>query len=206
MIAILARTSEHHAMGMKRRGRNGRRAGTMQETRIRLQRIQERAINIKQINIMPFRACSKNGCMLMHGQCTQRVLCCAHGAKRLVLADIPELDLAVAAAGDEFAEAAALHVDVCDPLLVVAPAFDHGLLGAEALVEDTDGAVAVAAHEHVARDLVRGEGCDAGARASGNVLGNISRVFTFGEQGKAYIGAYLSSRIPDSNDFDITGD
>ena len=158
-------------MGMERRSRNGRRTCTMQEARVGLKGIEKGAINIKQINIMSFGASGENGCMLMHGQGAQRILCGAHRAKRLVLADVPELDLAVAAAGDEFAETAALHVDVCDPLLVVAPAFDHGLLGAEALIEDTDGAVAVAAHEHVAGDLVRGEGCDAGARASGDVLG-----------------------------------
>ena len=41
---------------------------------------------------------------------------------------------------------------------------------------------------------------------AGMSLENISRVFTFGEQGNAYISAYLSSRVPDSNDFDVAGD
>ncbi len=57
-----------------------------------------------------------------------------------------------------------------NPLFVVAPHFDHGHGGAKTLVEDTDCTVAVAAHEDVAGDLVRGEGGDAGAGAGGDVL------------------------------------
>jgi hypothetical protein len=56
--------------------------------------------------------------------------------------NVPEPDLAIPGARDEFAHAAALHMDVCDPLLVVAPAFDHGDAGFEAIVEEADGAVA----------------------------------------------------------------
>ena len=154
MIAILGRTSEHHAMGMKRRGRNGRGAGIMQETGVRLEGIEEGAIDVEEIDVVALGAGCKHGGMLMHGQGAQGILGCPDGPERIVFADVPELDLAVAAAADEFAETAALHVDVCDPLLVVAPAFDHGLLGPEALIEDADGAVAVAAHEHVTCDLI----------------------------------------------------
>ena len=141
-------------MRMERRSRNGRRAGIMQKARIRLQRIQERAIDIEKIDVMSFRAGSEHRRMFMHGQSTQGIFRGTDGFEGFVFADIPELDLAVAAAGDEFAETAALHVHVRDPLFVGAPAFDHGLLRAEALVENADGTVAVATDEDVAGDLV----------------------------------------------------
>ena len=176
MIAILSRASEHHTMRVKRRGRDRGGAGTVQETGVRLEGIEEGAIDVEEIDIVALGSRGEDGGVLVHGQRAQRVLGRPDRPQRLVLADVPELDLAVAAAADQLAQAAALHVHVGDPLLVVAPAFDHGLLGAEALVEDADGAVAVAAYEDVACDLVRGEGCDAGTGAGGNVLGNISRV------------------------------
>lgn len=59
---------------------------------------------------------------------------------------------------------------VRDPLLVVAPNFDHRHGGTETLVEDPDGAIAVAAYEDVAGHLIGGQGGDAGAGAGGNVL------------------------------------
>lgn len=57
-----------------------------------------------------------------------------------------------------------------DPLLVVAPTFDHCLLRAETLIEDADSAVAVAAYKDVASYLVGSKGGDAGAGAGGDVL------------------------------------
>ncbi len=71
----------------------------------------------------------------------------ANGPDFVFPSEIPELDLAVAAAGDKFSEAAALHVHVCDPLVVFAPDADHFCRGLEALVEDADGTVAVAGDE-----------------------------------------------------------
>lgn len=47
-----------------------------------------------------------------------------------------------------------MHVG--DPLLVIAPDLDHRHCGPETLIEDADGAVAVAGGEDVAGNLVGG--------------------------------------------------
>ena len=67
-----------------------------------------------------------------------------------------QLDLAISGARDEFAHAAALHIDVCDLLLVVAPGFDLSNARFETLVEEADGVVAEAGSEDVTGDLVGG--------------------------------------------------
>lgn len=51
-----------------------------------------------------------------------------------------------------------MHVHIGDPLLVLLPDLDHGLLGPEPLVEDPESAVAVAGDEDVAGHGVGGEG------------------------------------------------
>lgn len=90
--------------------------------------------------------------------------------QRRILPDVPQLDLSVSAPTDEFSQSAPLQMHVGDPLFVVAPDFDHGHGGAKTLVEDANCAVAVAAYEDIAGDLVRGEGGDAGAGAGGDIL------------------------------------
>lgn len=90
---------------------------------------------------------SSSSCLGLHG---------ANGPDFIFPPQIPELDFAVSASGDEFAEAAALHVHVCDPLVVFAPDADHFCRGFETLVEDADGAVAVASDEGGAFDGVMG--------------------------------------------------
>jgi hypothetical protein len=97
------------------------------------------------------------------GMCARMRIQGLNRLNRRIHTNVPEPDLAIPGARDEFAHAAALHMDVCDPLLVVAPAFDHGDAGFEALVDEADGAVAEAGSEDVAGDLVGGQGCDAGA-------------------------------------------
>ncbi len=52
---------------------------------------------------------------------------------------------------------------VRDPLFMLTPDFDHCQCGLQTLIKDSDRAVAVAADEDVAGDLIGGEGCDAGA-------------------------------------------
>ena len=71
----------------------------------------------------------------------------ADGPDFVFPSQVPELDFAVATAGDEFAETAALHVHVCDPLVVFAPDADHLCGRFEPLIEDADGAIAVAGNE-----------------------------------------------------------
>ena len=108
--------------------------------------------------------------MLMHAQRPQHLPRRLNRPERGIQPNIPQLDLAVPTAADEFAQPPALHVHVGDPLFVFAPGFDHGGAGFEALVEDADDAVAEAGDEDVAGDLVGGEGGDAGAGAGGDVL------------------------------------
>lgn len=93
-----------------------------------------------------------------------------HRADLVPPAQVPQLHLAVAAPGDEFAQAAALHVHVGDPLLVLLPELDHGLLRRGALVEDAEGAVAVAGDEDLAGHGVGGEGRERGGGAGGDFL------------------------------------
>jgi len=108
--------------------------------------------------------------MLMHTECSQRILRRPDRMERLILPYIPQLDLSITAPTDEFSQPAPLQMHIGDPLFVVAPDFDHGHGGAKTLVEDADRAVAIAADEDIAGDLVRGEGGDAGAGAGGDVL------------------------------------
>ena len=79
-----------------------------------------------------------------------------NGLDLILHPNIPQLDLAVAAAADQLPHAAALHVHVGDPLLVAAVPLDHGLRRPLALVVDLDLAVPEAGHENVARYLIRG--------------------------------------------------
>jgi hypothetical protein len=75
---------------------------------------------------------------------------------RRIHTNVPEPDLAIPGTRDEFAHAAALHMDVCDLLLVVAPGFDLSDARFETLVEEVDGIVAEAGSEDVTGDLVGG--------------------------------------------------
>lgn len=90
------------------------------------------------------------------GMCARMRIQGLNRFNRRIRTSIPEPDLAIPGARDEFAHAAALHMDVCDPLLVVAPAFDHSGARFEMLVEEADGVVAEAGSEDVTGDLIRG--------------------------------------------------
>ncbi len=97
----------------------------------------------------------------MHAETAERILSSPDRAHALIHADIPELDLAAATAADQLALAAALQMDVGDPLPVLAPDLDHRRGGLEALVVDAHGAVAEAGREDLALDLVGGQRCHA---------------------------------------------
>lgn len=90
--------------------------------------------------------------------------------ERLILPDIPQLDLSISTTTNEFSQPTPLQMHIGDPLFVVAPDFDHGHGGAKTLVEDADCAISVAAYKDITGDLVRGEGGDTGAGAGGDVL------------------------------------
>ena len=66
----------------------------------------------------------------MHRQRPESIFSGPYRPQRLILPNIPQLDLSVPTPTDQFSEAATLHMHICDPLFVVAPAFDHCLLGA----------------------------------------------------------------------------
>ena len=89
---------------------------------------------------------------------------------RIIFPDIPQSDFSIATSTHQFAEATALHVDACDPLLVATPVLDHRHGWSFAGVEDADGAIAVTGAEDVAGDLIGGQGCNAGTGAGGDVL------------------------------------
>lgn len=62
----------------------------------------------------------------MNAQRTKRIPGPVDGRNGVIHAQVPESDFAIAAARDQLAETASLHVDVCNPLLVFAPYLDHG--------------------------------------------------------------------------------
>ena len=88
----------------------------------------------------------------------------------IIFPNVPELYLPISTPRNKLSKAPTLHVHIRDPLLVLAPAFDHSQLGLFASIENADGAVAVTGTEDIAGYLVRGQGCDTGARASRNIL------------------------------------
>ena len=92
----------------------------------------------------------------MHAQRPQHIPRRPDCPQRRIHANIPQLDLSVAAPANQFPQPPSLHMHVGDPLLVLAPGLDHGGAGLEALVEDADDAVAEAGDKDVARDLVGG--------------------------------------------------
>ena len=125
----------------------------------------------------------------MHTQRPKRIGRSSNLPNRLILPDIPQLDLAVPAPRHKLPEPAALHVHVCDPLLVFAPHLDHSGLGLLAGVEDADSTVAVASAEDVAGNLVGGEGRDAGPGAGWDV-----------------VCADFGCGVPNADDFHVTCD
>lgn len=72
----------------------------------------------------------------------------------IVLPDIPELHLSIPTSRNQFSKATTLHVYVRDPLLMLAPHFDHSRLGRFPRVEDADSAVAVSGAEDMTGDLI----------------------------------------------------
>ena len=90
--------------------------------------------------------------------------------QRLILPDIPQLDLSIPAPANKFPQATSLHMYVRDPLFMLAPDLDHCQRWLHTLIEDAYGAIAVAADEDVAGDLIGGKGRDARAGAGGDVL------------------------------------
>jgi len=142
--------------------------------------------------------------MLMHTQRPHRITRRRNLPHRSILPNIPQFDLAIPASRDQFSEAATLHMDVGDPLLVTPPMLHHCHRRLFARVEDANCAVAVAGAEDVAGDLVGGEGCYAGAGAGGDVLWVVQQGLEEGGWRRFYVGADFGGCIPYSDDFDIS--
>lgn len=104
----------------------------------------------------------------------------------LVVSQIPELDLAVPGPGDELAYTTTLHVDVGDPLLVIAPSLHERRARVLSLVEDAYDSVAEPGDEDLAGYLVGCQARNAGARPGGDI-----------------VGADLRGCVPDFDDFDV---
>lgn len=90
-----------------------------------------------------------------------------------VMSKIPYLDLSVATAADELSSTSSLQMYVGDPLLVVPPYFDHRLSWPIPLIVNPHRTIPETSHQDVARDLIRSQRGDAGARAGGDVLRRI---------------------------------
>ena len=110
----------------------------------------------------------------MNAECTERILC-GHDAPNFIShADVPKLNLAVPTTADEFPHPTTLHMDIDDPLLVRAISLFQCRCWSLTLIEDTDCTIAIASNEDIARNLVRGQGCDARSRPRWDFLNQIS--------------------------------
>ncbi len=56
MAAIQRGASQHHPMRMERRRRDRRRTSLLEEARVRLQGVEESAVEVEDIDVMPFGA------------------------------------------------------------------------------------------------------------------------------------------------------
>lgn len=92
--------------------------------------------------------------VLVDAERAEMVSRCLDRLDALVHPNIPQLDLAAAAAAHQLALSAALQMSVGDPLLVFLPHLDHGSGGFLALVVYTNGAVAEARNKNIALHLV----------------------------------------------------
>lgn len=90
----------------------------------------------------------------MHAQGPKCVFGGVNGRQWFVPPEIPQSNLAVATSRDKLSDATPLEVDICNPLLVLAPDLDHRGGGLQSLVEDTNSAIAKASNEDVASDLI----------------------------------------------------
>lgn len=63
--------------------------------------------------------------MLVDAQGSKSILGGVDGREWIVHSEIPQSNLAIATARDKLPEAPALHVNICDPLLVLAPDLHH---------------------------------------------------------------------------------
>lgn len=93
----------------------------------------------------------------MDTQCPKSILGGIDGGQWVVHPEIPQPDLTVAAARNKLPETTTLHVDIRDPLLMLAPDLDHGGGRFQPLIEYTHGAISEASNEYVACNLVRSQ-------------------------------------------------
>ena len=90
----------------------------------------------------------------MYTQSPHRLLRCSYSGDRLVISNVPDSNLSVAAAADQLPNTASLHVDICDPLLMISPRLDHCYRGFQTLVKDAHSSVPEACDKNVACNLI----------------------------------------------------
>lgn len=126
-----------------------------QEARVRLPlRHQFARVNVEELDLVALGADGEDGRVFVHAHRLEVVCRRFDGFDRLVHANVPEFDFAIAASGDELALSTALEVYVCDPLFMFFPHFDHCCCGFLSLIVDTDGAIAEPSYEDIPFDLV----------------------------------------------------
>jgi hypothetical protein len=145
----------------------------------------------------------KDRCVFMHTESPQMVRCCQDRLHTLIHTDVPQFDLATATAAHEFALTTSLQMHVGDPLLVLFPDLDHGSCRLLPLVVDSNSTITETGHEDITLYLIRGEGCDAGSRTRGYILGESAWGTTLVWY-ITYTGANFGACIPHTNHLDIT--
>ena len=126
VVVVQRSACEDGAMRMEGRAGDGGGAVVMEETRVGLEGGEIAAVHVERLDLVAVRAHTEHGGVFVHAQCSEGILCGVDGGERVVHSQIPKSDFAVATARDQLPQASALHVDICDPLLVFAPDLDHG--------------------------------------------------------------------------------
>lgn len=90
----------------------------------------------------------------MHTKRSQCVPRCFDGAEFIRHPNVPQLDLAVATAADEFSHASTLHMDVGNPLLVATISLDHRCSRLLPLIKDLNLAVSEPSDKNVTCHLI----------------------------------------------------
>lgn len=108
--------------------------------------------------------------MLMYAHASESALRRLYRAELIFHSNVPQLDLATAASTNELSHSTTLHVDVGDPLLVADVSLPHGRCRRFALIIDLDLAVTEPSYKDITRNLIRGQGGDAGIRSGGDFL------------------------------------
>ena len=96
MCIAQSRASEQHTVRMKRRGGNRCRSVALKKACVRFERRQEVAVHVVHLDAVSVASRGEDRRVLVYAEGSEGISSCADRVDRLIHADIPELDFAVA--------------------------------------------------------------------------------------------------------------